>query len=246
MKIYFEHHYYKDKMRILGLIPARGGSKGIPRKNIKLLQGKALIEYSIETGLTCPLFDQVVISTEDEEIAAISKAAGAQVPFMRPKRLASDQSPTIDTVVHALRFFEEKEIQFDAVCLLQPTVPFRDLNDLSMAIRKFREQKADSLISVREVPHTYNPHWIYEERESGFLIGPGNNGAIISRRQDLPKVFHRDGSVYLTKTEVILEKNSLYGDKISYHIMEASPSVNIDTPEDWIKAETYAKDFKIS
>lgn len=230
-------------MNILGLIPARGGSKGIPRKNIKMLHGKPLITYSIEAGLNCPLIKQVIVSTEDEEIAKISSVAGAEIPFLRPPALASDQSPTIDSVIHALQFFKEKNINFDAVCLLQPTVPFRAGSDVLNAIRKFKDSRADSLISVREVPHVYNPHWVYEQdAETGFLKTMLSDELRIKRRQDLPKAYHRDGSIYLTKSEIILNQKSLYGQKIIHFEMSASPDINIDTMEDWTKAEK--EDYK--
>lgn len=229
-------------MRILGLIPARGGSKGIPRKNIKLLNGKALIAYSIESALACPLLEQIVVTTDDDEIANLSKSLGASVPFMRPAHLAADDAPTIDTVIHALRFFENANQVFDAVCLLQPTVPFRNLDDVNGAIQKFINSKADSLISVREVPHVYNPHWVYEQdAQTGFLKLAINDDPIISRRQDLPSAYHRDGSIYLTKSSVIEGERSLYGKNIIHHVMKDSPAINIDTMEDWEAASNYAK-----
>ena len=228
-------------MRILGLIPARGGSKGIPRKNIKLLDGKELIRYSIEAGLTCSLIDELVVSTDDNEIAAISKSAGANVPFIRPEHLANDKSPSIETVIHALDFFDKKNKSFDAVCLLQPTVPFRNTQDLEKAIQHFIEADADSLITVRAVPHIYNPHWVYEEDvETGFLKLAKSSESIIPRRQDLPKAYHRDGSIYLTKKEIVMQEKSLYGKKIVHHIMENSPNINIDTMEDWKVAVNFA------
>lgn len=230
-------------MRILGLIPARGGSKGIPRKNIKVLQGKELIRYSIELALACPLLDQVMVSTEDQEIAKLSVAAGAGVPFLRPASLARDNSPTIDTLVHTLNYFENNNNSFDAICLLQPTVPFRDLADLNTAIQKFIDTKADSLITVREVPHVYNPHWIYEKnKNTEFLQLAMGEEKIITRRQDLPKAYHRDGSVYMTKKEIILFQQSIYGEKIIHHIMENSPNINIDTMADWELAVKYAEE----
>jgi len=230
-------------MKILGLIPARGGSKGILRKNIKLLHGKELIKYSIEAGLKCGMLDKIMVSTEDDEIATISKAAGANVPYLRPMQLADDKSPTIDTVIHVLNFYEKKNNLFDAVCLLQPTVPFRNSGDLSLAIEKFIATNADSLISVREVPHIYNPHWVYEEdNKSGFLKLAKGGDSIISRRQDLPKAYHRDGSIYLTKKEIVLKERSLYGKKIIHHVMEHSPNINIDTMKDWEAAMRYAQD----
>ena len=228
-------------MRILGLIPARGGSKGIPRKNIKLLEGKELINYTIETGLACPLIDELIVSTDDEEIARISRKSGAKTPFLRPAFLATDQSPSIDTVIHALQYFENIGQPFDAVCLLQATTPFRNHDDLNDAIKKFIEQDADSLISVREVPHTYNPHWIFEEKEDGFLRISTGESKIISRRQDLPKSYFRDGAVYITKAAVILEQKSLYGNTIIHYEMKESSAINIDTLADWKMAETYLK-----
>ena len=234
-------------MRILGLIPARGGSKGIPRKNIKLLQGKALICYSIEVGLDCSLLDQVVVSTDDREIADISLSAGAEVPFMRPANLASDTSPSIDTVVHALHFFEEQGQPFDAVCLLQPTVPFRNCLDLTAAIKLFKQKAVDSLVSVREVPHAYNPHWVYEKDEAtGFLGIATGEKKIITRRQDLPKAYYRDGAIYITKSAVVLKQNSLYGKTILPYVMHKSPAINIDTMEDWEEATAFAKDHLTS
>lgn len=229
-------------MRILGLIPARGGSKGIPRKNIKLLHGKELIKYSIEIGLKTDFIAEVMVSTDDEEIANISKSAGARIPFLRPSHLADDNAATIDTVIHLLEFLEKRNDLFDAVCLLQPTVPFRNLSDLELAIQKFIDTDADSLISVREVPHIYNPNWVYEEEDkTGFLKLAKGTERIISRRQDLPKAFHRDGSFYLTKKEIIRKEKSLYGKKIKYHILEDSPNINIDTMKDWEAAVNYAK-----
>ncbi|MEL6867149.1 MAG: acylneuraminate cytidylyltransferase family protein [Bacteroidota bacterium] len=226
-------------MRVLGLIPARGGSKGVPRKNIKLLGGQPLINYSIASGLACPLIEQVVVSTDDEEIAQISREAGANVPFMRPAKLASDKSPTIDTVVHALQFFLDHGELYEAVCLLQPTVPFRDARDLTAAVQLFVDDVTDSLISVREVPHVYHPHWVYKENvETGYLE-KAISDPLISRRQDLPPAYHRDGSVYISNSGVILKEHSLYGQSINRFVMAHSPNINIDTMEDWEAAEQY-------
>ncbi len=225
-------------MKILAIIPARGGSKGIPHKNIKPLGSKELICYTIETAIACNLLDTVMVSTDDEKIAKVSEKTGAKIPFLRPTHLAKDTSPTIDTIIHTLRFYKEKGQKFDAVCLLQPTVPFRHPNLIKEAVNKFKEQKADSLITVREVPHVYNPHWVYEQKEdSSFLKLAMQDENIIPRRQSLPKAFHRDGSIYLTKTKVILEENSLYGKKVAFLVNENSPDINIDTMSDWEKAE---------
>lgn len=224
-------------MKVLGLIPARGGSKGIPRKNLKALAGKALIRYTIEAALASECLDTVLVSTEDPEIAAVSREAGAAVPFIRPIELASDTAPTIDTVLHALRFLDGQGFFFDALCLLQPTVPFRTATDIDLAIRTFQNRQADSLISVRSVPHQFNPHWVFEPDQNGFLKLATGEDKIITRRQALPPAYYRDGSIYLTRWTVLRDQQDLYGKTITYCVLEDSPQVNIDTIEDWEKAE---------
>lgn len=229
-------------MDILGLIPARGNSKGVPHKNKRLLQGKPLIAYSIETALESGFLSSLVVSTDDEEIARISKNWNAEVPFIRPSELAADTAPTIDTVIHALRFFEQKGRRFGAVCLLQPTVPFRSAIDIDEAIKTFLEKGADSLISVREIPHIYNPHWAFEPSlTTGFLNLATGEKDIISRRQALPRAYHRDGAIYITKSEIVLKKHSLYGEKICHFECKGTPDINIDTENDWQEAETFLK-----
>lgn len=224
-------------MRILAVIPARGGSKGIPRKNIKLLNGKPLIQYTIEAAKQAQLLTTCIVSTEDEEIAEVSKKLGVGVPFMRPKHLSHDDTPTLPVIQHALAHFKEIEESFDAVCILQPTTPFREKGLIDNAIKKFIETGADALISVRLVPHEYNPHWVFEPNPSGFLnIATGEN-KIIPRRQDLPPAYIRDGAIYLTKTQGVVLENSLYGNRLSFVLHNSKKHVNIDRLEDWDRAE---------
>lgn len=228
-----------DSLKILGLIPARGGSKGIPRKNLKLLAGKELIRYTIEAALASEYLAELIVSTEDPAIAQVSREAGAGIPFMRPEALASDTAPTIDTILHAVDFYEKAGRTFDAVCLLQPTTPFRTTADIDLAIRRFTTHPADSLISVRPVPHRYNPHWIFEpltDNEDYLQLATGEQ-QIIPRRQALPPAYYRDGAIYLTRWEVLRDQRDLYGQKITYCVLDKSPEVNIDTPADWAEAE---------
>lgn len=225
-------------MKILAIIPARGGSKGVPRKNIKLLKGKPLIQYTLDIAKQSCLFSEIIISTEDLEVAQIASKLGYPVPFMRPTEFAKDESPTIDVVHHCLVEYKKMNKHFDAVCILQPTNPLRSVLTIEKCVNEFSKKNVDTLISVREVPHRYNPYWTYIETECGeYLRAFKGDLEPVKRRQDLPRAFYRDGSVYLIKTEVIFSKNSLYGEKLSFVISESDEDVNIDTPNDWDMAE---------
>ncbi|MBF4470308.1 cytidylyltransferase domain-containing protein [Flavobacterium sp. HJJ] len=223
-------------MRVLAIIPARGGSKGVPGKNSKLLGGKPLIAYSIEQAIASNSFAKIIVSTDDEAIAQIAIDFGAEVPFIRPSELANDTASSIDVVQHTIGFLASKNEFFDAVCLLQPTSPFREKGFITKAISKFSSTDSDALVSVLPVPHEYNPHWIFQADTSGMLQIATGDKEIIKRRQELPQAFFRDGAIYLTKLASI-KKGTFYGEKLSY--IESNPYlyVNIDTMEDWIQAE---------
>jgi len=229
-------------MKILAIIPARGGSKGVPRKNIKLLGKMPLIEYTINAAKAAAGLTEIVVSTEDAEIAIAAEVCGSKPPFIRPVELSRDDSASIAVVQHAITYYESQAVFFDAVCLLQPTTPFRAKGFIDEAIQKFRTSGADSLVSVLPIPHEYNPHWAFEEGQSGFLQIATGESQIIPRRQELPKAFHRDGSIYLTKTE-IAKAGSFYGKSITYIESNADFYVNIDTMKDWEKAERLVTHF---
>lgn len=224
-------------MKILGVIPARGGSKGVPGKNIKVLGGKPLIQYTLEVAKQSKLITKSIVSTDSEEIADCAQSLGAKVPFIRPASLALDKSPTLPVIQHALEFYLAKGESFDAVCLLQVTNPFRLPGFIDQAISRFIELQCDALISVLPVPHEFNPHWIFEPDAHGFIKIATGEEKIIPRRQDLPPAFFRDGSVYITRTDVLLNQNSLFGRTLGYIQSNPQWHVNIDTPEDWAKAE---------
>jgi N-acylneuraminate cytidylyltransferase len=223
-------------MRILGLIPARGGSKGVPKKNIKLLGKMPLLEYTLRSAKDSNYLTEIVVSTDDSAIAIVAEFSGYKPPFIRPIEFAQDTSTSLEVVQHAIAFFESRNISFDAVCLLQPTNPFREKGFIDCAIEKFISSNSDSLVSVLPIPLDYNPHWAFEENETGLLKIATGEAQIIPRRQELPKSFHRDGSIYITKTSVI-KSGSLYGKSIAY--IESNPKfhVNIDTMKDWETAE---------
>lgn len=230
-------------MKILGLLVARSGSKGISNKNFKILGSNLLLEYTIQSALASDKLQNLVLSTDSQIYADFAISKGVSVPFIRPAELAQDTTPTIEVVVHALGQMNALGRHFDAVCLLQPTHPFREKGSIDRAIDQFILSGADSLISVLPVPHEWNPHWIFEPNKEGYLKLANGEDEIIRRRQDLPQAFFRDGSIYITKTEVILKSRSLYGKKIAY--MENDPMyyVNIDTEQDWEKAELKLKEI---
>jgi N-acylneuraminate cytidylyltransferase len=223
-------------MKILGLIPARGGSKGVPQKNKKVLGNLPLISYTINSAKKAKLLHSIVVSTDCVDLFQIAENLGCKPPFIRPSALSQDSSSSIEVVQHAINFFEEQGVVYDAVCLLQPTSPFRKEGFIDTAIQQFIDKQVDSLISVLPVPHEYNPHWTFEIQENGLLKIATGEEQIISRRQDLPKAYHRDGSIYITKVSV-LKQGSFYGDSMAF--IESDPEwyVNIDTTTDWIKAE---------
>jgi CMP-N,N'-diacetyllegionaminic acid synthase len=228
-------------MRVLGLIPARGGSKGVPGKNIKDLGGKPLLAYTSEVALQSSYLTTVILSSDDTQIIAVAERLGIQVPFVRPAALAEDHTPTIDVIIDALQWYENQNIFFDAVCLLQITSPFRTVAFLDAAIEKFIHSGCDSLVSVQQVPHEYNPHWVFEVNAEGNLKIATGEEEIISRRQALPLAYHRDGSIYITKTEILLRDYSLYGKRTAFIESDATLYVNIDTLADWDKAEKMIK-----
>lgn len=220
-------------MRVLGLIPARGGSKGVPRKNIRLLNGKPLLAYTAESALQAKTLARVILNTEDEEIAEIGRNLGLDIPFMRPPNLAQDSTPSLAVVKHALLTLEENGEHFDAVCLLQPTNPLRRAEDIDACVKLFIESNADCVVSVLPVPHEYNPKWVFWKNGNGKMSLSTGDTEIIPRRQDLPSAFHRDGSVYITRSEIIINRGSLYGDIVQGYEISSEFSANIDTEEDW-------------
>jgi CMP-N,N'-diacetyllegionaminic acid synthase len=226
-------------MKNLCIIPARGGSKGVPGKNIRPLSGKLLIQYTFDAALEARYVHKTILST-DSTVIADSACAGVNVPFIRPSRLAGDRTPTVAVIKHALDYFDSKGEFFDNICLLQPTCPFRSHGFVDKCIESFIASGADCLVSVKKVPHEYNPHWVFQPDEEGFLKIATGEKNIIPSRQLLPPAFARDGSVYVFKADNIRHQNSLYGETISYLESDNLWHVNIDTSDDWKRAELIA------
>jgi len=224
-------------MKVLGIIPARGGSKGVPKKNSKLLAGEPLISYTIEAALHSNLLTDVLVSSDDDALLALAKSFQSLLVLKRPSQLATDESPTILTVKHALEFLKSEGKEYDAICLLQPTNPLRTSNFIDAAILKFKQTITDSLLSVLEVPHQYNPHWVFESTKANTLKLSTGESQIITRRQELPACYYRDGAIYLTRTNIVLNEHSLYGTSIGYIKSDPATHINIDSMEDWESAE---------
>jgi CMP-N-acetylneuraminic acid synthetase len=224
--------------RVLAIIPARGGSKGVPRKNIRVVAGRPLIEYTIDTALAArSLFHRVIVSTDDPEVAAIARRAGAEVPFMRPQHLATDVAPSVDVVRHATEFVESEDgVTMDWIMLLQPSEPLRTPEDLREALRLARREKCDSVISVVQV---FAVHPMLMKRIDNNRIHPWCvDEPEGTRRQDYkPDAYMRNGAIYLTRRDVVMEKGSLRGEASCPYVMPPERSVGVDSELDLAMVE---------
>ena len=226
-----------NNKKILALIPARGGSKGLPRKNIKPLLGKPLIAWTIEQALNSKYIDRVIVSTDDLEIAEISKKYGAEVPFIRPKELAQDDTPTIDVVFHTLDYFENKGEKFDIVILLQPTSPLRETSDIDRALEMFiNNEDALSLVSVKENEHP--PFWSLK-LESNFLKPLFEEKLFFKRRQELPQSYMPNGAIFIARVDTLKQYKTFYTPKTIAYIMPPEKSIDIDTKFDFLLVESF-------
>lgn len=225
--------------KILALIPARGGSKGIKDKNIKNLCGKPLIAYSIECGLQSKYVDAVVVTTDSERIAEVSRHYGARVPFMRPAALASDTAKTVDAVIHAVEELKNMGEQYDALLLLQPTQPLRTKDDVDNAIETYFAQDCNDLVSVCEVEDHPILIRTVECGELKNLLSCSST----CRRQDMPPYYRVNGCIYINSVERIRGNTSFNDNPVPY-IMERSRSVDIDTEIDFLMAELLMKNLK--
>lgn len=221
---------------ILGVIPARGGSKGVPRKNLYPIAGKPLIAYTIEAALASEMLTDTIVSTDDVEIARVSREFGAEVPFMRPPELATDTAQAVPTIQHGVREMEKlRGAKYDVVVMLQPTTPLRTADDIDACLRKLLDTNADSVISVVDVGgnHPVRMKKIVDD----VLVDYDTEAIENMPRQDLPPVYLRAGSVYATRRDVVMEQNSFKGAVSRPYIIPPDRAVNIDTMEDMIVAE---------
>jgi CMP-N-acetylneuraminic acid synthetase len=226
-----------ERLAVLGLVPARGGSKGVTRKNVRPLGGRPLLAYTAGAALEARRLSRVVLSTDDDEIAEVGRRAGLDVPFRRPVELGRDDTPMAAVVRHALETLEAAGEAYEAVCLLQPTVPFREAGEIDDCISLLENTGADAAITVAPVPAPYNPHWVFLADREGYLHLSTGEPSPVTRRQDLPPAYHRDGSVYVARRALVLEQETLCGGRVVGHVVQRRAHINIDGPEDWAAAE---------
>lgn len=231
-------------MKIVAIIPARGGSKSIPSKNIKKLGSKPLIAWTIDGALKSKELSRVIVSTDDEEIAKVAKKHGAEVPFIRPPELAIDTIGIEPTLKHAYEWLKKNEgYQADALVLLLPTSPLRQTRHIDEAIKIFKESKATSVVAVNETPANHTPYWTLVKSKTGkvSLWGGVDLKDIITRRQDFPqKCYARNDLVYVLNPKNLFEKKpNLYGNKVELYVIDdpARYEVDINTPNDWEEAD---------
>ncbi|PSL35868.1 acylneuraminate cytidylyltransferase family protein [Chitinophaga ginsengisoli] len=216
-------------MKTLFLIPARGGSKGVPGKNIKSLGGKPLINYAIDAVKPLTAIENICISTDAEDIKAVVEANGVSVPFLRPAYLAEDNSGTYEVCLHAIEFYEKQGRFFDVLVILQPTSPFRTTDNIREALQAFSPD-LDMVVSVKETKA--NPYTVlFEEDSDGYLVKSKQGNFI--RRQDCPRVWEYNGAIYVINIESLKRSPLNQFKKIRKYIMEEAESVDIDTPLDW-------------
>ncbi len=234
-------------MKILGIITARGGSKRVPRKNIKEFLGKPLLAWSIEVGKEAGVFDRFILSTDDKEIAEIGKKYGIEIPFMRPEEFAADTSSSYDAIRHAVDWLKENEnYESPWIILLEPTSPSRQIFDIKEVAKIISERdNFDSLIGISETP----PHYSYSREfkiDEKRIISRVYDGEIlrnmIMRTQEIPKSYYSNSMIYAFKTKNLYDGNkSLWGDSTYGYFIDSKYVIDIDTPEDWEMAEIKMK-----
>lgn len=234
----------KKKLLILAVIIARGGSKGIPKKNIKKLGGRTLISYTIDAALNARTLDKVIVSTDDRRIAKIAQDLGAEVPFMRPKYLAQDDTPAVPVVQHAVKIIEKLDSRrVNIVVLLQPTSPLRIANDIDKGVSKMLNTEADSVVGVCKLEYLCHPYLV--KRLKGDRIYPYlKSKRTYDRRQAAPNLYRLNGALYVVKRDTLMKKGTFFGKDLRALIMDPIRSIDIDTKLDFKLAEFILKNLK--
>jgi CMP-N-acetylneuraminic acid synthetase len=222
--------------RVLGLVPARGGSKGLPDKNLRPLAGRSLVARAAETALASGVLDRVVLSTDSAALADAGRAAGLEVPFLRPGTLAADTAPMLGVIEHALAALASDGWVADIVVLLQPTSPLRTPSHVRAAVALLHASGADSVVTVVEVPRHLSPDYLMR-LDGGLLVPFLPEGARVARRQDARPAFAREGTVYAWWRRTNERWGSLYVERCQPRVLDPAESLSIDTADDWAAAE---------
>jgi len=228
-------------MRVLGIVTARGGSKGVPGKNLRPLLGKPLLQYTAEAALAAQRLTRVILSTEDPQIAEAGRQCGLEVPFKRPIELARDATPHLPVLQDAVRRLEAAGESYDAILTLQPTNPLRLASDIDGAIALLEKTGADSVISFVDVGEKHPARMKFIDEQGRVIDPPFAEKMEGQRRQELQKLYLRDGSIYLTRRDVLMKQHSLKGRDCRAWIMPEDRACNIDTPLDFYIAEQLLK-----
>ncbi len=221
---------------VLALVPARGGSKGIPDKNIRALLGHTLLHYATQAAVASGVVDRIVLSTDSERVAAEGRRAGLEVPFLRPSDLAQDDTPMLPVIEHAVHVLSDNGWEPEIVVLLQPTSPLRTGAHIRAAVQALRDSGADSVVTVVELPRHLSPDYVMRI-DGGRLVPFLPDGMRITRRQDTRPAFVRDGTAYVFWTRTLRDTRSIYGERCHPLVIPAHESITIDTPDDWEAAE---------
>lgn len=222
---------------VLGIIPARAGSKGIPNKNLKSLATRPLLAYTIESAMLSGVIDRLILSTDSPEIARLGDSLGVEVPFLRPSDLAQDDTPMLPVIKHAISSLEKTQWYPKIIVLLQPTAPLRTPEHIKKAIYLLKTKNCQSVVSVVPVPNHYSPLYVMKIKNDR-LINFLDEGKSIIRRQDVTPAYSRDGTVYVVRRDLIMNENTIYGENCYPLILSRKESINLDNWEDWEKAET--------
>jgi len=222
--------------RVLAIVPARGGSKGVPGKNVRMLAGRTLLDYAALAARNSGVIDRIVLSTDSDEIADAGRRAGLEVPFMRPAVLAQDDTPMLPVIQHAIDSLAAEGWATDLIVLLQPTSPLRRPSHVRDAVKMLQDSKADSVVTVTEVPRHLSPDYVMR-LDDGVLRPFLDDGARVTRRQDARPAYSREGTVYAFWRATVERFGNIYGERCQPLMVDAADSLSIDSPADWAEAE---------
>ena len=228
------------KKKILCVIPARSGSKGLRNKNIRILNKKPLIAWSIIAAKKCKLIDKIIVSTDSTKIAKVAKKYGAETPFIRPKKFATDKASSFSVLKHAIEFYKNQNINYDYILMLEPTSPLRDINDIIYCINKIKKTNIKTIVSLTKVEDQH-PNFLYSISNKNYLKPYINSKKLYIRRQDVSSLFYLEGSIYISKISTLLKEKTWYHKNTQAFLVDKWKSLEIDDIEDFKLAEIFIK-----